>query len=152
MKRLIQFLFPVSKGQTAYSLLLLALRLIFGGLILIHGLEKITAYEFMKYTFPDPIGWGSQISLLMVICAEVICAAFVVAGFLTRPMTLPIIFSMIMAAFVIHAGQSFNMKELAVIYMIGFTLLLITGPGRFSLDNAFGKMLQKHQQQPAPAQ
>ncbi|MBR5250370.1 MAG: DoxX family protein [Bacteroidales bacterium] len=143
MKSLITFLFPTAKGDTAYSLLLLVLRFVFGGLIMLHGLEKITAYEFMKFTFPDPIGWGSQTSLILIICAEVFCAAFIIAGLLTRPMCIPLIFSMTMAAFVVHAGQSFNMKELAIIYLIAFTILLISGPGKYSFDQVIGLIMNR---------
>ena len=41
---------------------------------------------------------------------------------------------MCIAAFVVHAGQGFAQKELAVLYLGFYLLILALGPGRLSVD------------------
>ena len=58
MSAFYKFLFPMKPDGTAISLLLLALRLLFGGLLLSHGIQKWTNFESMSAAFPDPLGVG----------------------------------------------------------------------------------------------
>lgn len=41
------------------------------------------------------------------------------------------------AFLVFHAEDPFGEKELALLYLSAFTVLLVTGPGRFSIDGLF---------------
>ncbi len=43
------------------------------------------------------------------------------------------------AFFMVHAGDPFGKKELAFVYLVIFTALALTGPGRFSLDGLIRK-------------
>ena len=63
MSAFYKFLFPMKPDGTAISLLLLALRLLFGGLLLSHGIQKWTNFESMSAAFPDPLGVGHSVSL-----------------------------------------------------------------------------------------
>ena len=56
---------------------------------------------------------------------------------------LPMIFTMGMAFFVIHGNDAFATKELALIYLVVFILMYISGPGKFSVDYLLGKELGK---------
>ena len=143
MRTLLRFLFPTTKSESKYSLLLLGLRLIVGGLMLAHGCDKLVSFDLMKYTSPDPIGLGSECSLILTIFAEVLCACAILFGLLTRLAAIPLIFTMIIAIFVIHAGQIFAMRELAVLYLLGYSLLLIAGPGKYSIDQWLGERLTR---------
>jgi putative oxidoreductase len=46
---------------------------------------------------------------------------------------------MLVAAFVAHAGDPFGKKEMALLYLLVYITLFITGPGKYSIDNALGK-------------
>ncbi len=116
------------------SWFLLGLRLLFGILFLIHGLQKWAAFDAYKSAFPDPLGVGSQTSLGLAIFAEVICSVGFLTGTLYRLALIPMIFTMGMAFFVIHAQDPFATKELAFIYLVVFILMYATGPGRFAFD------------------
>ena len=59
----------------------------------------------------------------------------VIAGAFFRLALLPLIFTMCVAMFVVHNGQSFAAKELAAIYLVIYVVLFIAGAGRYSLDN-----------------
>lgn len=70
MSAFYKFLFPMKPDGTAISLLLLALRLLFGGLLLSHGIQKWTNFESMSAAFPDPLGVGHSVSLGLAIFGE----------------------------------------------------------------------------------
>ena len=80
MSAFYKFLFPMKPDGTAISLLLLALRLLFGGLLLSHGIQKWTNFESMSAAFPDPLGVGHSVSLGLAIFGELFCSI----GFISR--------------------------------------------------------------------
>lgn len=136
MSVVMSFLFPdCGNYSRSASAFLLMLRLFFGGMLMWHGVNKIIDFSSLAAVFPDPLGMGSRISLVLAIFAEVICAAGVMAGAFYWLALIPIIFSMCVILFVVHGAQDFAAKELPVIYLVMFTLLFISGAGRFSLDS-----------------
>lgn len=134
-----EIVFPCNPDSTSFSLALLALRVIFGGLLLIHGIQKVMDYGTLSATFPDPVGLGSRLSLQLAIFAEFLCSLCVITGLLFRLSLLPVIFTMGVAAFVALGGAPWSQRELPVSYMLVFILLLITGPGKYSLDTLICK-------------
>ena len=94
--------------------------------------------------FPDPLGIGNALSMLSAIFCEVVCSALVILGLATRVAVLPLVFTMVVAAFIIHGVDPLFMgggaaKEPALIYLCAFALLFFTGPGSFSIDSLFNK-------------
>ncbi|MBN2161601.1 MAG: DoxX family protein [Pontiellaceae bacterium] len=124
---------------------LLLHRLVFGGFMLFgHGLVKLMSYSKLAESFPDPLGMGHQLSLISALFCEVICSACIMLGLGTRLVVLPSMFTMAVAAFVIHGGDPLFMgagaaKEPALIYLSAYGLLLFTGAGRFSIDTLIRK-------------
>lgn len=126
---------------------ILVLRLSFGFIMLAaHGWGKLTNFSERSETFADPLGVGTEFSLALAVFAEVFCAFFVVIGLLTRPSLIPLIITMLVIVFIHHAADPFKTKELAVIFMIVYAALFITGPGKFSLDHLIGKRLEAAKQ------
>lgn len=114
---------------------LLAVRLLSGGMMLTHGLPKFDRlFGEGPVKFADPFGLGPEISLGLVLFAEVGCSLLVMAGFKTRWATLPLLFTMLMAAFYAHGSDPFSDKELSLTFFTLFLSILISGGGRFSLD------------------
>ena len=132
---MLSFLFPVKNYPISMSMLLLAFRLVFGGLMLWHGLSKIENFETLVVGFPDPLRLSSRLSLFLVVFVEVLCSVMVIVGAFFRAALLPLIFSMCIALFVVHSGQAFAYKELAFIFLFIYLLLFLTCAGRYSLDN-----------------
>ena len=128
-----KFFFPSVFPDASVSRLLLTLRLFFGFLFLTHGIDKLANFEVLSYSFPDPLGMGSHLSLVLVILAEVFCTLTFIGGFLFRISLLPMLFAMFIAFFYAHGGSIAD-GELAFIYLGVFLLLLVTGPGRYSAD------------------
>jgi putative oxidoreductase len=117
---------------------LLLLRLTSGGLMLTHGVPKLLNYS-MASSFADPLHISSPLSWFLTIFAEVFCAALVVAGIFTRYAAVPLVITMVVAAGVVHSADSFSRKELAVLYGAMYVVVILCGPGRFSLAGLFNR-------------
>ena len=113
---------------------LFVLRVAFGVFMLVHGMQKLMGFSEMADKFPDPIGIGSQLSLIMAIGAEVGCSILLILGLGTRLAVIPLAFTMIVALFIVHAADPWKVKELAALYLTVYAVIFITGPGRCSLD------------------
>ena len=117
------------------SIGLLLLRLGAGGLLLFgHGLPKLLGYAERAPKFADPIGLGSPVSFALVVFAEVVCAVAVMLGVATRIAVVPIILFLLVGAFVQHAADPFREKELALLYLVPFVTLTLTGGGHYATD------------------
>ena len=132
--RFIKLLLHEPDSSSAKSLVLLMARIIFGFLFLSHGIAKLHIYGDMPGTFPDPIGLGSALSLWLVLFAEILCSIGFILGALFRLCLIPMIFTMCVAFFVIHANDPLAVKEPSLMYLTIFALLYITGPGKYSID------------------
>ncbi|MAQ14143.1 MAG: DoxX family protein [Sandaracinus sp.] len=113
---------------------LLALRLVFGGMMLTHGIPKLMGFAENSDSFPDPLGVGSPVAMALAIFAEVVCAGLVVVGAFTRLAVIPLMTTMIVAAFIVHAADPLAKKELALLYLTAYAALGLMGAGRFSID------------------
>jgi putative oxidoreductase len=119
---------------------LLAIRLLSGGMMLTHGIPKFDRlFGEGPVKFADPFGLGPEISLGMVLFAEVGCSLLVMLGFKTRWATLPLLFTMLMASFYAHAADPFSDKELSLLFFTLFLSVLISGGGRYSVDGLLGR-------------
>jgi putative oxidoreductase len=127
-------------SEGAFNIAVLALRLAFGlFLLLIHGMDKITHFSKYEYTFLDFMHIGHRWSLVLCIFAEVFCAALVVLGLFTRFAALVLVINFCVASFIALKGQSLAEHQVALCYLSVFFALLLTGPGRISVDSAMGK-------------
>ena len=130
-----ELIFPCGPhASNSVDWVLLAVRVIFGTLLLVHGVQKVMSYNTLVTSFPDPIGLGSRLSLQLAIFAEVLCSLGVISGLLFRLSLIPIIVTMSVAAFVAMKGAPWVQQELPVSYLLVYVLLMITGPGEYSLD------------------
>ena len=139
------FLFPQSFRGKGVSVLILALRMFFGVLFFVHGMDKMMNFEQMSRSFPSVLGFGSYMSLMLAIFCEFCCSIFLIAGLLERIILIPMIISMGVAFFDVH-DAILPEGELALIYMITFFILFLVGPGRFSLDYMIDRRIQKEKQ------
>lgn len=136
-----RLLFPAPPCNAGASWLLLAARIIFGLLLMTHGIAKWQHFDTLSATFPDPLGVGSQTSLVLAIFAEVVCSIGFITGTLYRLALIPIIFTMCIAFFSVHGGDPFAARELAMLYLAAFVLLWAAGPGRYAVDNLIARRL-----------
>ena len=109
-------------------------------MLLAHGWPKLMDFSTLAKVFPDPLGVGSAASLMLAVFAEAFCAAALVLGLATRLVAVPLLVTMLVAAFVIHADDPWSKQEFALLYALPFVALIIGGAGRLSLD---GRLRQR---------
>ena len=107
-----------------------------------HGWVKLMSYSEKADTWADPIGLGGPTSLALAIFAEVVCAILVVLGLATRLAAIPLVITMLVAAGIVHWDDPFSKKEFALLFLIPFLTLILTGAGRYSLDGWLEKRRQ----------
>lgn len=123
----------------------LALRLFVGVMMLTHGYAKLSHFSTLAPVFPDPLGIGSTLSLVLILFAEVGCSLLLMAGFMTRLATLPLMFGMIVAFFGVHANMAFSERELPLMYLGIYFVLLWTGGCHYSIDEIIRKKLTRQE-------
>jgi putative oxidoreductase len=132
MKKIFSTAFP-----DFYShLCLLFVRIAAGSFMLTHGLPKLarlTSGEEIK--FADPFGLGPAFSLVLVVLAELFCSILIILGLGTRLASIPLIVTMLVAAFHAHADDPFGTKEKPLIFLLIFIVFLVFGSGKYSIDS-----------------
>ncbi len=121
---------------------ILLLRFGFGVLMILnHGWPKLMRFfADGPLKFGDPLGIGIPASLTLATFAELVCSALVILGLYTRLAVIPLVITMIVAAFVANFGQPLPKIELALTFLIAFTTIGLTGPGWYSLDVRWRKI------------
>jgi len=118
---------------------LLLLRVIIGATMLTHGIPKFqTLLAGGEIMFPDPLGFGATWALILAVFAEVLCSVLLILGIASRWASIPLIITMGVAFFSVHAHDPFAKKEMALIYLLVYLTILVFGGGRFSL----GRVIQ----------
>lgn len=126
---------PEAMKPMLQSIGLLLLRVFLGFFMLFaHGWGKLMKFGVLSSKFPDPLGVGSALSLSLAIFAEVFCSLLLIVGLLTRVASVPLLMTMLVAAFVVHGGDPWKKKEFALLYAVPCLTLLFTGAGRYSVD------------------
>ena len=127
--------FKLLGNQPAFiDLSLLLLRIAVGGFMFTHGFGKLQKLINGNFEFGDPIGLGPEISLGLTVFAEILCAFLVLVGLFTRLAVIPLIITMLVAVFIVHADHDFGKKELGLFYLINYLVIFLSGAGKYSLD------------------
>ena len=114
---------------------LLILRIVAGGFMMTHGLGKfVKLFGESPIQFADPIGIGATASLALTVFSEVFCSIFLIIGFATRLSAIPLLITMLVAAFVVHSGDGFGKQELPLLYATTYLIFVIAGAGKLSVD------------------
>jgi len=122
-----------------YDLGLLILRVVFGlTLCILHGWGKVLHFSGMAAHFPDPLHIGSRFTLLFAILSDLVCSLLVAAGLATRWAALIIAINTGAAFALVHklklSGPGNG--ELPLLFCTWALVILIMGPGRYSVDGA----------------
>lgn len=134
-------LFTTGTNDWKLDLGILIIRVAVGAFMLTHGYPKLVRlFSGEEIRFADPFSLGPAPSLALAVFAEFFCSIFIVIGLGTRLAAIPLIVTMSVAAFVTHGADPFGRKELALLYLLFYVLLLLIGSRRYSMDRLlFGK-------------
>lgn len=128
---------PTYGAKVDFSLLLI--RIIAGGFMLTHGYPKMIKLLDGNFQFADPLGLGVELSLILAVFAEIVCAFFILLGILPRLSSIPLIVTMLVAAFIAHAGDPFKSKETSLMYLLLYVVILLLGAGKYSIQSFLKK-------------
>ena len=123
----------------AVNAAMLIARLALGILMMDHGYDKLIHFSEYSHQFINFLGMGKTLSLALVVFAEFFCSLFLILGLFTRLATIPLIITMCVVIFSINNVKVFMQHESPALYLTGFLVLLIIGPGRISVDSMIGK-------------
>ncbi len=121
-----------------FNITMLILRLSVGILMLNHGYKLIHFSDYQK-DFMNFLGIGRTASLSLIVFAEFFCSLFLILGLFTRLAAIPLIIGMCVVIFKVWGGDLFGKAEVAALYLVGYIILLLVGPGRVSVDSMIGK-------------
>lgn len=115
----------------------LILRIGFGALMIPHGLKKLDKLNnpISELTFTDPLGMGSKNSLIAAAVVELLFPVLVMLGAKVRITTLPLIATMVIAAFIVHKGDSLSDREPALLFLFGYVAIWLLGAGKYSVKS-----------------
>lgn len=134
-------IFSVAPSQNL-DVILLVVRVTIAALMLVHGLPKlIKLFSDGPVEFANVWGMGAGLSLTLAVFAEVFCSVFLLLGLGTRVAVIPLIITMLVAVFYIHANDPFIRQEMGLHYILVYALLLVTGSGKYSVDSLLEKKI-----------
>lgn len=110
-------------------------------LMLSHGIPKAFEYETLVQEFPDPLNVGSEVSLQLMLFAEIVCSVLLLLGLLGRFASATLFIAMMVAAFVHHFNDPWSARELPLLYAAVYAALTFTGPGAPSFDAWFSRQV-----------
>lgn len=129
----------------------LILRLTVGLLMLSHGLHKLINGIDGISALVATNGWPSALAYGVYI-GEIVAPALIILGVLTRPAALVIVFNMVVAVYLAHSHQIFQLTktggwfldggwflELQAFFLFGALVIALLGAGKFSLGGARGR-------------
>lgn len=132
-------LFSTKYSNQSVAISLFLLRLTLGALMIPHGYQKLVNFAAKSSGFTDPFHIGGPASMSLMIFAEFFCAVLIVLGLMTRLAAIPLVIGMSVALFHAHNGEVFGNGEKAALYLAGFLVILLMGPGKISVDRLIGK-------------
>ena len=123
---------------------LLVLRVFMGVTFVIYASKKIESFDKYVALFSDKLDLPFPLlNLYLVIGVEGIGGLLLIAGFLTRVVTIPLIITMISAFFLINLGNGFAASSFGVEVPLAYISVLIVlfsfGAGKYSLDGTTSK-------------
>lgn len=127
-------LLKVSPASAQVDFGILIGRIGVSAMMLTHGIPKISRLFQDEVKFLDFMGLGPEVSLILAIFAEFLCSIFVLLGLGLRWAIIPLLITMLTAVFMVHGADPFSIQEKLWLYVLIYVVLLITGSGRYSLD------------------
>ena len=120
----------------AYGTLTAIVRIVMGVFMIYHGWEVFNKEPIDTYTgwltdmhFPQPHYWA-----LLGKGIELVGGCFLLPGFLTRFITIPLMLDMLFIVFVLGHGKIFYEDQYPLLFFLFFMYLFLAGAGKWSID------------------
>lgn len=126
-------LFYHSYSPAAFNIAMLVLRVVVGLIMMRHGWEKLSHFADKQGKFMNFMGIGTSMSLGLATFAEFFCSLFLILGLFTRLATIPLLVT-VFVILNLHHWQFFGEHEFVPCLTTAYLVLLLVGPGKYSLD------------------
>lgn len=143
MMNSVKKLYILSTGYSYTNMGRLFLRLFVGIMLMQFGIRQIAHFDMAESVFPSVWTMTPATGLTIMICIEMICSVFIMFGFLTRVMSLPPFFAMIVAEYyILHdvvkdAPYMLGWTQpgyIPIMFMGIYFFIMLVGPGKISVD------------------
>lgn len=143
IKEFIKTFYIRTSGYSYTNLGRLFLRLFVGIMMIQFGVRQIAHFNEAVSMLPPIAGLSGEWAMGIFIGIEIVCSIFIMFGFVTRMMTLPLFIAMILAEYyVLHdklqeaayelTWQSYGF--LPIMFLGIYFFILLVGPGKISVD------------------
>ncbi|WP_144282824.1 DoxX family protein [Chryseobacterium echinoideorum] len=123
-----------------FDIVIFMVRLLVGFAMISHGFPKLQMLiEGGDIQFFDFIGLGPKITLGLTVFAEFVCSIFIILGLFTRVAAGFLVFTMMIAAFVVHSSDPFDKREMSLLYLSIYLIIISLGAGKVSVDHMIEK-------------
>ncbi len=127
-------------NELAFNIGTLILRVGLGSMMILHGIAKCKIIASGKASeWVDPLGIGSVPSLYLATLAEFFCSALLILGLFPRMSSFILAFTMFVAGFIFLKGATWNERELAIVFFVGFLCIIFLGGGDYCVSNVIFK-------------
>lgn len=140
MKELIFSITKVFPSSRQFNLSLLVFRIAVSvELMAVHGLKKLGVGVATAEQVPNPLHLPANLNYYFATTANLVFPVFVILGFFTRVAVLPILAVTLTGYFVLHWHDPMLEKDVPFMYSIVYLLILLMGPGKYSVDSFIHK-------------
>jgi putative oxidoreductase len=104
-------------------------------MILVHGFKKLGIGTAEAEQVPNPLYLPEVFNYWFAVSANIFFPLLVLIGMFTRLATIPTLAVTLTGYFILHWSDAAIIKDTPFIYCICFLLILLFGPGKYSIDN-----------------
>lgn len=112
-------------------------------MITVHGFKKLGIGTATAEQVPNPLHLPEAFNYWFAVAANIFFPLFVLIGLCTRLATLPTLAVTLTGYFVLHWNDAALIRDTPFIYSIVFLLILLFGPGNYSVDHYIFKKLAR---------
>lgn len=104
-------------------------------LMVVHGFKKLGVGTAEAENIPNPLHLPDAFNNVFAVSANILFPVFILLGFCTRLATLPVLAVTLTGYFVLHWNDAPLVRDTPGIYSLVFLLILVLGPGKYSIDH-----------------
>ncbi|MDB5200865.1 MAG: DoxX family protein [Ferruginibacter sp.] len=108
-------------------------------MILVHGLKKLGISATEAEKIPNPLHLPEFFNDGFAMSANILFPFLVLIGLYTRLATIPTLAVTLTGYFVLHWNDAALVRDTPFMYSAAFLLILLLGPGKYSVDNYISK-------------
>lgn len=112
-------------------------------MIFVHGFKKLGIGVSQPEKVPNPLHLSDDFNYWFAVAANIFFPFLVLIGCGTRLATLPTLAVTLTGYFILHWHDAALVKDTPFVYSIMFLVILLFGPGKYSIDNCLYKKLSR---------